>query len=185
MYAVRYLTKFIKISMYMILWGFILLFSELVYINGIYFVFTDLFGKWILIFGYLVAIVLMLLPIILSIKCYITKSEIRYIFIKSYVATFLFVVLAFASFFLVAGYYRDFTKEKWNEYPNERYIMIDDLIAEHNLLELTPKEVCNLLGEPNECLVYDNGELYIYKYGKYGVIHIAFNCGEVRSVSVS
>lgn len=55
----------------------------------------------------------------------------------------------------VSGHGAEFTRELWDEYPNERIEIVDDMLAKHDLSAKPKEEVIELLGQPDLALSED------------------------------
>lgn len=67
---------------------------------------------------------------------------------KRYVSIFLVIFMAFgvALLVFVHQYRRDFTPAKWAEDPDERRLMVDDLMQSYDLIGMSESEVTEILG---------------------------------------
>ena len=135
---------------YFLLWCFIVSFAILVKHNGLFDVFRDAFGRWSLILGLLTAVLVMLSPTYLRklLGCNTNRRRLK-ISILSVTFTLAFVILSFMTFYLATLSFQKFTPEKWQMYPKERYIMIEDLKENHKIIGMEYSEVIELLGEPD------------------------------------
>ena len=59
-----------------------------------------------------------------------------------------------------------FSKQRWIEYPNIRYKMIDDIEKNNSIIGKTQQEVRELLGEPDNVWEHDFEDGY-YNYYQY------------------
>ena len=82
----------------------------------------------------------------------------------------------------LAGYFENFTSTKWEAYPNQRYIMYDDLKETYGLIGMTIDEVEELLGKPTtdgENTVYGGPYALEYFSGEstfgYWILNITYD----------
>lgn len=101
--------------------------------------------------GRLAGICFFLFPIILIISPIIWKSVYKKGFYKSILYSILlmilYLIIVFAIILGVKWKFRTFSQEKWKNYENLRYMMIDDFEQKYDLLEMTKQEVIDILGE--------------------------------------
>ncbi len=86
-------------------------------------------------------------------------------------ATAIGIFITGITFVGITNYSKDFTPEKWKNYPAGRARMIDNLEEEHNLVGMGKGEIIELLGEPNYISQKEHGyETYeYYRHREYGV----------------
>jgi len=74
---------------------------------------------------------------------------------KYFVALCMIISVAIIYFIFSFKFYDDpnnlkaieFSQEIWNQYPEKRYTMVDDLLANYDFSNMSKKDVINLLGE--------------------------------------
>ena len=76
------------------------------------------------------------------------------------------VILIAVCYLVLSSVDSGFTKERWLNYPDARYKMIDDIERNNLLIGKTQKEVQELLGEPENEWERDFEDGY-YNYYKY------------------
>ena len=150
---------------YLFLWFCIIGFALAVNKFGLFSVYSDTYGGWIIWFGVIIAVLSLVCPLYLRrlVKKEedATSKELKTSGL-SIALTVLFVVLSFGSYFITAMQYSDFTTQKWLDYPRQRVIMIDDLRNNHSIIGMDYEQVIHLLGTPDG--VTDYGSL-LYSYG--------------------
>ena len=131
--------------------------------------FLWLFGGllWIVLEHQVLQVIYLILPVITG--CIIIRVRLfkEYSFRKScFCATAAVLVYAFLALGIFAafnGYFKSFTPEKWQRFPNARYLMLDDLNRDHKLRERNKEEIIALLGTPDN--PYDGTDAdYIIDY---------------------
>lgn len=71
------------------------------------------------------------------------------------------IVLTVLCYLVFQNMNERFTKQRWIEYPNIRYKMIDDIEKNNSIIGKTQQEVRELLGEPDNVWEHD------FEYGYY------------------
>lgn len=81
------------------------------------------------------------------------------------------VLVAGITFMSITNYSRDFTSEKWKNYPAGRSGMVEDLEKEYDFVGMSKAEVVELLGEPNNIsqFLYGHETYEYYNHHKYDV----------------
>lgn len=161
--------------LYLLIWGAIVAFCILANINGMFYIFSDAWGEWSVYFGFLLAVIVACSPLYLRKISKITARKSGgtklLIPILSILLTIVFLFISIGCFFLSANQFQEFTAEKWKEYPRERYIMLDDLIAQHGIIDMHGDQIYQLLGTPDEITSYQS---WLYSY-EYGFIEVSFD----------
>jgi len=86
------------------------------------------------------------------------------------IAILSYAFLTFGTYYSVDCYLNDFTPEKWEKYPNERYHMLENMTKEINFLGMTKEEVIEILGEPNQPYADTyNADLIDYYVGSFSI----------------
>ena len=145
-----------------------------------FYTFVDAWGEWSVYAGLLLALIVLLSPIFLV---FLRK---RYLNIRicripalSILITIAFVFVSLAAFFVSAGRFQTFTEEKWEAYPRQRYIMLNDLKSKYEIAGMHSNQVAALLGDPNEITAYGS---WIYSC-EYNFIEITFHeNNQVKSI---
>lgn len=145
---------------YILLWLSILHLANFCYKGNLFRVFSDLVGNWIVYLGYFLAFLLFVIPLI---AICVKRKKIHKILGISFAATFLFCAFAVITFYSFAGFYHNFTPEKWKQYPTERWIMLQGLEANHEIIGTNKENVLDLLGEPDEIVENEDYCLYYYR----------------------
>lgn len=111
---------------------------------------------------------------------FIKKKWVKYLIV--YIITAVFAIFFFVSAQVSKNYFSKFAKEKWLEYPQLRFYMLDDLKENHGLLDMDENGVIELLGQPdtkNEMTF----AYYAHKVNKDSIyIEIKFQEGKAVSV---
>lgn len=169
-------SKAINIALYLILivmWLYLFLYAQLSFEAGLFSCFNDLYGnKWIFV-------VLLLTLIALSAPLYLrllVKKEL-YILLLSIIICAGYALSVLYWYNLSNNQFKDFTVEKWREFPNQRILMLDDLKECHMIIGMSNDQVISLLGQPDKII----DETYIYEYD-YGYIEVSFGNGLVNSI---
>lgn len=77
---------------------------------------------------------------------FIYKSPAKKIFICMAVCLFLFVLLSKGPLTASRLYFQSFSASKWADYPNERYLMMDDFNRTYSLIGMREDDLEQLLG---------------------------------------
>lgn len=128
-----------------VVWGVVCMFGLLISAFGGFDALIHLYSNGIVIVLILIGLSLLIVPFFL--KKFIKPQWARAII--SAAMAFVFIVLCAAAMMSANDYFSDFTKEKWLEYPELRYMMSEGLKNNHGLIGMTAEEVIVLLGEPN------------------------------------
>lgn len=101
------------------------------------------------------------LPIIFS---KLLKKEWYKAFLYSFIVNVIYLIIILPSIrFGIANYMKSFSKSKWNNYANLRYIMVDDLEKNYNLIGKKTNDVKKLLGKPDSSFDSDKSMCYFVK----------------------
>lgn len=110
---------------------------------------------------FVMPILFIFLPIIFS---KILKKEWYKAFLYSFIINVIYVIIILPSIrFGIVGYMKSFSKSKWNNYANLRYIMVDDLEKNYNLIGKKTNDVKKLLGKPDSSFKIDKSMCYFIK----------------------
>ena len=105
---------------------------------------TDLLGKWPFWLGDIALICIIISPFFLH-----RKLKRKWLSpIIAFAASIVFVICAFTISGICCSKFKDFTPEKWAEYPRQRVRMMDGLKAEYDIIGMSRDEIVGLLGEP-------------------------------------
>lgn len=111
---------------------------------------------------------------------FIKKKFIR--FLSAYLIVAVFIVCIAVSMQAAENFAKDFTKEKWLEYPQVRGSMVDDLKKNHGIIGMDAEGVIDLLGTPDG----KNETVFSYyadrKNRTHIFIEVRFSEGKVQSV---
>ena len=163
-------------SIFITMWIFLFFYMSLAFKAGLFSCFNDLYGnKWIFV-GLLLTLIALLSPLYVRI---VVKKE-RYIALLSIIICVMYALSVVCCYNFSSNQFKDFTVEKWREYPNQRFLMLDDLKERHMIIGMSNSQVILLLGQPNK--IIDN--TYIYEYD-YGYIEVVFRDCLVNSISAT
>lgn len=158
--------------LYIALWIAIANFCVIADINGMFYVFVDAWGEWSVYSGLLIALTVLLSPLVLWLL--LKRESINkgiFIPVISIFLTVVFVIFSFSAFYISAEQFRVFSEEKWQDYPRQRYIMLDDLKNRYGIVGMNNNQIFDLLGKPDEISYYNT---WIYNC-EYCFIEIYFN----------
>lgn len=115
-------------------------------------------------------------------KCNFKKA----IFV-SIISVLIYVILTFGTIFTVHEFLEDFTSNKWKKYPNERYLMLDDMAEEIKFIGMTKENVIEILGEPTSPYAdTEDADLIEYYIGAFSIdptmVTFVFENNEVTEV---
>ena len=152
---------------FIILWFVLITF--IYYVNLIYGVFgntliVDTFELLSIIIYLGIPVIIIFLPLIL--RFIFSKKIIRSLAFSLGMAVIYFLLLFILNKGLVF-YFSSFSKEKWDKYQYNRYLMVDDLEKKYELVGMTKFEVIDLLGQSYSEVTYKE-ELamrYVIKVG--------------------
>jgi len=130
------------------------------------FIFTLLFGAIIDFSHGLFAFCYVILPVVvlalpIAIKL-ITKKEFYKSILFSSIGVIIYFIIVFCIEMCIIRYMKDFTVDKWNNYVDFRYLMVDDLEKEYNFVGMSKEEVFDILGEYDYC--NDTSMRYLIRY---------------------
>lgn len=97
----------------------------------------------------LFAVVFIVLPIILLFLpsvLHSSKKDFGECVKTALIFSLIYATLAAAAEFGIRAYFTSFTAAKWSSFPENRYLMIDDLEKNYNIVGMSTNEVENLLG---------------------------------------
>lgn len=108
---------------------------------------SDYIGEipWYIIY-FILPIIVVIVPLVAK---YILKFNFKKAIICAVVAMGIYSIIALGTDLGVTCYFKDFTPQKWIEYPFQRHYMLKDLTNEHNLIGMTEEELYVLLGSPS------------------------------------
>lgn len=138
--------------------------------------FNDYWGAWIITVGIIILIGVFAFPI----YTYKLFKDKLLLMKMSFLITVIFLVVSFGAWYFTQSRFKDFTPERWQQYPRQRVTMIEDLKKEHNIIGMNKNNVIDLLGEPYETT---NGGALKYSFD-YGYIEVLFSKGKVTSLYV-
>ena len=99
-------------------------------------------------------IMFIFLPIIIMILPFILRAAGNRNFgdcVKTtFIVSLIYAAVSVGTQYGVRAYFSTFSAENWINYPANRYLMIDDLEKNYNLIGLSTDEVKNLLGSPEQ-----------------------------------
>ena len=64
------------------------------------------------------------------------------------IVSLIYAVVSVGTEFGIREYFMHFSADMWNNYPVNRYLMIDDLEKNHKIIGMSTDEIQNLLGSP-------------------------------------
>ena len=95
------------------------------------------------------------------------------------IVSLIYATVSVGTEFGMREYFTAFSIDMWNNYPVNRYLMIDDLEKNHKIIGMSTEEIQNLLGSPTQhdtiqgnkkALIYGVAKkLFTYEY--YAVIY--------------
>ena len=99
-------------------------------------------------------------------------------------STIILLILIIIAFF----WEEKFTKEKWLNNPDERTVIVNNLLSKHKLIGMSEKEIINLLGDPtyseNDILYYDLGPERSFIQMDHEFLHIKISEDAVVSATI-
>lgn len=158
--------------LYILFWISILAFCHLANINGMFYTFIDAWGQWSVYVGIIAAFLVFLSPIFFV---FLRKKSLHInatlIPVLCILLTIIFIFVSLTAFFISASRFQTFTKEKWEAFPRQRYIMLHDLKENYGIVGMDSQQITELLGDPDEITPYKS---WIY-HCEYNFIEIAFD----------
>lgn len=143
---------------YLILAGLSFLTFGLNVFDGVISLFSDVL---FIVCIFVMPVLFIFLPIIFS---KLLKKEWYKAFLYSFIINVIYVIIILPSIrFGIVGYMKSFSKSKWNNYDNLRYIMVDDLEKNYNLIGKKTNDVKKLLGKPDSSFDSDKSMCYFVK----------------------
>ncbi|MCL2591112.1 MAG: hypothetical protein FWD67_09645 [Betaproteobacteria bacterium] len=126
--------------------------------------------------------VFIILPLIVLFSPFLIALACKKTLLKSFSVSVIIVIVYFIIVFILnmslICYFQVFTKNKWVKYPDNRFLMIESLENQYNLIGMPKEEILTLLGEPGDLGRKTNGEFeYFIKSGsllEYEVYIIVF-----------
>ena len=171
----KILLHFFTISFYILIWVFIGLVSLSFHELAGFTVFEDFYGRWILWLGGILTISAFLSPLYLRL---FLKKKLKAALL-SFAITIIFVLSSWGLLWFTESQFLEFTPEKWEQYPRQRFMMVEDLEANHGFIGMTADEVVSILGVP-DLFSKDRGLRYNYMLGS-----IIFNTRDGAVVSIA
>lgn len=100
-----------------------------------------------------------------------------------------FIIATIITLVLVFSFQKDFSVEKWQNEPQKRYQMIDDILESKRFMNQTKKEIIELLGQPNqvnqERFLYDLGQPESFFNSKSEILVLYFKNDKVNKVTTA
>lgn len=109
-------------------------------------------------------LILLLLPVFLLVKA---KRDVLKTTFISFIAFAIFIGMQFGVMYFSQKYYEDFSSTKWQDYPDYRYLMFEDLSSMHDFKGMDTSSVFELLGTPDQ----DNSTRLVYRLSIEGFFH--------------
>lgn len=110
---------------------------------------------------FILPVLFIFLPIIFS-KLF--KKEWYKAFLYSFIINIIYVIIVVPVIrFGIISYMKSFSDTKWDNYDNLRYIMVDDLEKNYNLIGKKTNDVKKLLGKPDSSFDSDKSMCYFVK----------------------
>lgn len=143
--AILYIV-YIAVCIVVVLWGTVIIIGR---INNV----VDFYGVLVVLVIILLGILLLPAPYLMKrIKFFrrfkFTKKSWARV-IVSFFLIIIYIAIWAAMFVGESAYFKEFTKEKWMEFPAGRHMMLEDLKDNHGLIGASSEEVIALLGEPD------------------------------------
>jgi hypothetical protein len=98
----------------------------------------------------------------------------------TYVLILLLIMLSGTFIIIKVNQYKrsiTFTKEKWFEVPNKRFLIVKDMINKHDFANMTKEQVINLLGEPGDG--WGSGGVPVRTYDSSKPVDLLYNKNSV------
>ena len=107
----------------------------------------------------IIPIIILMMPIIFK---FIFKIKFYKSICYSTLIIILYIIILFILTFGIINYFKTFTKEKWinEDWHNFRYLMIEDLEKQYNLIGMNKEEIYQILGEEDRKSNEDDRTLY-------------------------
>ena len=173
---VRIIVSFALCIPYLLLWYFVAMMATIGNFEGHLSVFEDAFGEWIVLLGWLTAIIVFLSMIYLR---FFVKNE-WLVHIIAYAMTAIFLICSVSLFNLGNSKFKEFTTEKWLQYPQRRITMYFDLAGRYSIQGYSVSAIKELLGEPDEIMADD---IYVYNDRHGNAIYVRFQDGKALDLS--
>ncbi len=160
---------------YVFLWIVLFVYTYMMAEQGLLTCLQEAYGIYCLQIVIFIAITIFSITIYLLIK---SKKHVKTLFFIFVVSVILWVSM-FAFYNSATLAFQSFSREKWTNYPEQRYLMIDSLKSDYNIIGMDFQKVINLLGVPDyssECYHEyhcDNGCIEIY-FDNVGLSSIRF-----------
>ena len=99
---------------------------------------------WTIVY-FVLPIIAFLLPIVLSLAL---KTDIKRACLLTLASVLVYVVISVGIYISANAYFKSFTPQKWMEYEDQRWLMLEDMAEETDFRGMTREEVVEILGEP-------------------------------------
>ena len=162
-------------SIFIFIWLIIFSIAFIASKEGVISVFGDAFGKWTEYVGWTLSFLIFLSIVYLRLFC---KKK-KYVYIISYIATFVFLIVATILLNIGESKFIQFTTDKWINYPERRMLMYFDLSTQYNIEGYSKEELSELLGEPDD-ITNDNKYVYDDRHGN--AVYIQFSENKVSAI---
>lgn len=166
--------KFIFYLIYVLFWTVTALLTFISYNYALFTCFEDLYGQWSLWVGLCVAILIALSPIYL--RLFIPNKWL--VPLIALILSVAFIVVSIGVYQITILQFKEFTPSKWDAYPRQRVVMLDDLCKNYNIIGMSKSEAETILGQPDE--VTDNDSI-VYSY-EFGFIEFFCTDGVISSI---
>ncbi|MBQ9985780.1 MAG: hypothetical protein IJP38_05680 [Oscillospiraceae bacterium] len=146
------------------------------------FLLMDILGYFSYLSFFILLVAAFLTPFIIKLR---KKNTFKQFLISAALSIAVLIVIILGTYSACYIYLSQFTPDKWEAYPNQHYIMFDDLQKDYELRGMTKEELTELLGEEDGS-VYTEDEAkvsYFFRSGflEYDAISFIFTDGKVSS----
>lgn len=152
--------KILTFSIYLIYYiicTFVIVYMYLLYNTGHLSLFEDSYNIFPIMIP-LISVLIYFIPLIFS-KLKVNKFFIPF---ASFFGVLIYVIVFMMLYNVTIFQYKEFTQEKWIKFPEQRYLMLDNLKNDFNIIDMHIDEVRKLLGNPSHSV--DKYWIYCCKY---------------------
>lgn len=120
-----------------------------------------------------IPIILILLPLVFK---FILKKQFYKSILYSIVVIIIYIPMVFILQYGITNYMRDFTQQKWNNYIDLRYLMIEDFEEKYETIGKEKEDIYKILGTPDVVFEPDT-EMgsFCYQVG-YDLFDVKYYC---------
>lgn len=161
---------------YVAFWYQISLAISVAHSEGWISVLGDAFGEWIIWVGVILAI--LIFTSIVYMRCFIKKEWLVHVI--AYSATVLWCVMLLIFTNIGNSQFKEFSKEKWRDFPAQRITMYFDLVEKYDVEGYTASKIEDLLGKPDE--IDREYDTYVYDDRHGNAVYVKFENDRVFDV---